>query len=165
MTAQAEGRKSWPHMTIMMVEAFDDTLLVGVHAGIETTGAGTFAESEDALDDAQLSGGGVHPRHGQPVVDNHTGTDDGASSIDGSGDQGHLQQRTQFVLVLDAGLGMDNATLVRQRHVRPRQHVPGNGLSKHFDAEGVCDDFLRFSFNVRVHERHVVVGRDAVAQS
>lgn len=146
-----------------LVEALDDALLVGVHSGVQSTWT-AFTESEDTLNDTQLGRRGVHARHGQPVVDNHARADDGTAAIDAARHERHLQQGTEFVLVLDARLRVHNAALVREGHVRARQDVSGDRLSKHLHAECVCDDFFRLSLQVRVDEGNVVVGGDHVAQ-
>lgn len=144
-------------------------LVEGLHHGVpkaalDVARPHTLAESEHALDNAQLSGGGVQSSDRHPVVDHHTRADERRSTVDGSSDQRHLQQRTQLVLVLYGGLGVDDSTLVAERAVRPDQHVLGDGLAEHLDAEDIGNDLLRLALNVGVHQRNVVVAANDVAQ-
>jgi hypothetical protein len=59
---------------------------------------------------------------------------------------------------------MHNAALIAQRHVASRQHVVGDRLPEHLDAQYICYDFLSFALNVRVHEGNVVVATYYVAE-
>ena len=52
---------------------------------------------------------------------------------------------------------MYQTTLIRQGTVRSDENVGGDGLSENFDFEGIGDDFFRFTVNIRVDERDVVV--------
>lgn len=135
-----------------------------LHCGVDVAGALALAESEDALDDAELCGGGVEARDGHPVVDDHAGADDVAAPVDGAGDEGYLQQAGQLVLVLDAGLGVHEAALVGQAHVAADQHVVGHGLAEDLDAQHVGNDLLRLALEIRMHQRDVIVGRNDVSE-
>lgn len=74
-------------------------------------------------------------------------------------------------------------TLIRYTCKRADQHVAGNGLAKHFHAQHVrynlnahtrhqqrarvpatFTDLFRFLVNVRMHQRHVVVARNHIAE-
>lgn len=135
-----------------------------LHCGVDVAGALALAESEDALDDAELCGGGVEARDGHPVVDDHAGADDVAASVDGAGHEGYLQQAGQLILVLDAGLGVHEAALVGQAHVAADQHVVGNGLAEDLNAQHVGDDLLRLALEIWVHQGDVVIGRNDVSE-
>jgi hypothetical protein len=144
-----------------LVERLDHSLLVG---SVDRARSHTLAKLEHRLHNAELSRGGVETSHGHPVVDNHAGADNGATTVHTAGHKGHLQQRTQLVLVLDAGLGVHDAALVAEAHVAAGQDVVRNGLSEHLDAEHVGDDLFRLALEVWVHEGDVVVGADDVAE-
>lgn len=133
-------------------------------SGVDGAGSHALAELEDGLHDAQLGGGGVEAGDGHPVVDDHAGADDGAAAVHAASHQGHLQQRAQLVLVLNAGLGVHNAALVAEGHVAARQNVVGDCLTEDLDAQHVGNDFFRLALQVRVHEGDVVVGADDISQ-
>lgn len=59
---------------------------------------------------------------------------------------------------------MHNAALVAQRHVAAHQHVIRDRLSKNLYAQHIGYYLLRLALNIRVHERHVVVGAYYVAE-
>eukprot|EP00983_Pelagomonas_calceolata_P028487 892696-Pelagomonas_calceolata.AAC.2 len=111
-----------------------------------------------------LGGGGVQAAEGRPIIHNQPRTHHVAASVHGSCHQGHLQQRAELVQVLDAGLGVHHAALVRQTAVAAHQHVAGHGLPEHLHAQHICHDFLRLAVHVGVDERHVVVARNAIPQ-
>jgi hypothetical protein len=75
-----------------------------------------------------------HTSNGHPVVDNHSRAYNGTSSVDATSDKRDLQQTRQLVLILDARLGMHNATLIAQRHVATRQDVVRDCLPENLDA-------------------------------
>lgn len=102
-------------------------------------------ELENAFDDRDLRGRGVQTREGRPIVHDKAGADDVATAVHRTGDHGHLQQRTEFLLVLDRGTRVHEAALVGQRTVATHKGVAGDGLTEHFDAERVSHDFFRFS--------------------
>lgn len=52
---------------------------------------------------------------------------------------------------------MHQTTLIRQGTVGSNENVGGDGLSENFNFEGIGDDFFRFTVNIRVDERDVVV--------
>ena len=142
-----------------------ETLHHGVlHARVDVAGALALAQSEDALDDAELRGGGVEAGDGQPVVDDHAGADDVASTVDAAGNQRHLQQARELILVLDARLGVDEATLVGEAHVASHEHVVGNRLAEHLDAEDIGDDLFRLALEVGVDEGNVIVCGNDIAE-
>lgn len=144
-----------------LVERLDHSLLVG---SVDRAGSVAFAELEHRLHDAELSGGGVEASYGHPVVDDHAGANNGATTVHTAGHERHLQQRAQLVLVLDAGLGVHDAALVAEAHVAAGQDVVRDGLAEDLDAEDVGDDLLRLALEIRVHEGDVVVGADDVAE-
>lgn len=118
-----------------LVETLHNALLVGI-ALSDTTGT-HLTQPEDTLDDAQLRRRRIQTRHGQPVVDDHAGADHGATAVDTTGDEGHLQQGGELILVADGGLGVNDTALVGEGHVGTGQDVVGHGLSEDFDAENV----------------------------
>lgn len=144
-----------------LVERLDHGLLV---RGVDRTRSHALAKLEDGLHDAQLGGGGVETGDGHPVIDNHSGADDGATAVHTAGDQRHLQQRAQLVLVLDTGLGVHDTALVAEAHVAAGEHIVGDCLAEDLHAQHVGDDFFRLALQIRVHERDVVVGADDVSQ-
>lgn len=121
-------------------------------------------ELEDALHDGDLGGRGVQAAEGCPVVHHEAGADDVATAVHRTSHNGHLQQRTELLLVLDAGARVHEAALVGQRRVAAHEGVAGHCLAEDLDAERVGHDLLRLAVQVRVHERHVVVRGDAVAE-
>ena len=132
--------------------------------GVDRARSHALAQLEDGLHDAQLGGGGVETGDGHPVVDDHSGADNGATAVHTAGDQRHLQQRAQLVLVLDAGLGVHDSALVAEAHVAAGQDVVGDCLAEDLDTQHIGDDLLRLALQVRVHERDVVVGADDVSE-
>ena len=56
------------------------------------------------------------------------------------------------------------ATHVAEHGVGADKGVAGNGLAEHLHAQRVRNNVLRLSVNVRVHQGHVVVARNDVAQ-
>lgn len=72
-----------------LIETLHDALLVPLHPLVQAS-RGTFAQSEDALDDTQLGRRRVHACDSKPVVHNHPCTHDGAATIHTAGDQRHL---------------------------------------------------------------------------
>lgn len=144
-----------------LVEGLDHGVLVG---GVDGRRTHTLAKLEDGLDNAELSGSSIQAGDGHPVVDDHTSTDDGRTSVDGTGDKRDLQQRTQLVLILDAGLGVDNTTSIAQAHVRANKHVVSNCLSENLDTQNVGNDLLGLTLQIRVNEGDVVVAANDIAE-
>lgn len=56
------------------------------------------------------------------------------------------------------------APLVCELAVTAHEGVARDGLPKDLDSQHVGNNVLRLSVNVGVHERHVIVAHDAVAQ-
>lgn len=123
-----------------------------------------LSQPKDTLHHTQLSGSGIHSGDRQPVINNHARPDDRGAAIDTTGDERDLEQTAQLVLVLDGGLGMDEAALVGQGHVGARQDVGGDGLAEDLDAQRVGDDLFGLALQVWVDEGDVVVGADDVAE-
>ncbi|KAG7137919.1 hypothetical protein HYQ46_008394 [Verticillium longisporum] len=122
------------------VERLDHGIL---HARVDVARSQTLAQPEHALNDAELRRRRVETRHRHPVVDHHAGADDVASAVHTARDERHLEQTAELVLVLYRRLGVHEAALVRERHVRADEHIVGNGLPEDLDAEHVGDDLLR----------------------
>ena len=76
----------------------------------------------------------------------------------------YLQQTTQLVLILDAGLRVHETALVGDDGIAADKHVVGDCLSENLNLKHVRDDLLRFSVDVWVDERDVVVARDHIAE-
>ena len=132
--------------------------------GVDRTRSHALAELEDGLHNAQLGGGGVETTNGHPVVDDHSGADDGATAVHTAGDERHLQQRAELVLVLDAGLRVHDTTSVAEAHVAAGQHIVGDRLAEDFNTQHVGDDLFRLALQIGVHEGDVVVGADDVSE-
>ncbi|KAF1738575.1 hypothetical protein CRV24_000501 [Beauveria bassiana] len=135
-----------------------------LHVGVDVTGSVAVAKAEDALNDGQLCGGGVEASDGQPVVDDHAGADDVAATVDGAGNEGHLEETRELILVLDARLGVNEAALIGKAHIGADEDVIGDGLAKDLDAEDVGDDLLGLTLEIRVDEGDVIVGGNDVAE-
>ena len=86
------------------------------------------------------------------------------TAVDRAGDERNLEQGRQLLLLLDRGLGVHKAALIADRAIAADEHVAGDRLAKHFDAEHVGDDLLRLLVEVGVHERDIVVACNAVAK-
>jgi hypothetical protein len=148
---------------------------VGTAAGGGQTGRGSQAidirtqnttalQFEDALNDTNFGGSGIQTTERAPVVDHETGTDDVRTSVDSTRHQRDLEQRAQFIEILDSGTGVNQASLVSDLAVRANQGVTSNRLAKHFNAKHIRYYVLGVSVQVGVHQGHVVVADDAVAQ-
>lgn len=75
----------------MPATALVETLHHGIlHARVDLARCHAFAQAEHTFDDTQLCGSGVKASHGHPVVDDHTGTDNVASPVDGTSNKRHL---------------------------------------------------------------------------
>ena len=156
------------------IKALDKRLLHAANLLPDTTTTSTTAasdarrpiltKSKHTLNNTQFRSRRIHARNSHPVIDDHTCADDGAAAIDAPGDEGHLQQTAQLVLVLDRGLWVDEPPGAGEGHVGAREDVGGDGLAEDFDAEGVGDDFFCFALQVRVDEGDVVVAADDVAE-
>jgi len=59
----------------------------------------------------------------RPIVDEQAGADQFRAAVDRAGEQRHLQQTAQLVLVLQRSLGVHEAALVREGCVRADEHV------------------------------------------
>lgn len=59
---------------------------------------------------------------------------------------------------------VDESAAVRERAERADERVARDGLAEDLDAEDVADDFFCFSVELGVHQRHVVVARDDIAE-
>ncbi len=76
----------------------------------------------------------------------------------------YLQQATKLVLVLNAGLRVHDATLIRDHGVTAHQHVVGDGLPEDLHLQHIRDDFLRFPVNIWVDQGNIIVARDDVPE-
>lgn len=144
-----------------LVEGLDHGVLVG---GVDGRGTHALAKLEDGLDNAELGGSGIQTGDGHPVVDDHTGTDDGRTSVDGTGNERNLEKRTQLILVLDAGLGVDDTTSVAQAHVGTDKDVVGDCLSENLDTQNIGNDLLGLALQIGVDKGDVVVAANDVAE-
>lgn len=124
-------------MATYLVETLHNTILI--NTGTTGTTGRHLAKSEHRLDNAQLGGCGVQSGNGEPVVDDHSGADDGRSTVHTAGHEGNLQEGGELVLVADWGLGVDDSTLVWEGHVRACEDVVGYCLTEDFYAEDVGD--------------------------
>mmetsp|Transcript_9594 Transcript_9594/g.40198 ORF Transcript_9594/g.40198 Transcript_9594/m.40198 type:complete len:314 (+) Transcript_9594:222-1163(+) len=133
------------------------------HVGHHRARVGVL-ELEDVLYDLQLRGRGVQPAERRPVVDDEPRADHVAAAVHRAGDERHLEQRRELVQVLDRGLRVHDASLVRELAVRPDENLPRHGLAENLYAQHVGDNLLRLLVDVGMDERDVVVARDAVSQ-
>ena len=127
-----------------LVKTLHNTLLVSSIAHPHTLRT-HLTQTEHTFHNAQLGSRRVQTGDGQPVVDNHAGADDGAAAVDAAGHERHLQQRGEFVLIADGGLGVDDAALVGEGHVGACEDVVGDGLSEDFHAEDVGNSIIYIS--------------------
>lgn len=130
-----------------------------------TGGLATRVELEYTLNHGHLSGGGIDSTEGCPVVDNHTGTNNVGTSVDGSRGQWDLEKLRQLIHLRDGSARMDQATLVGQGAERSHQEVTRNRGSEHLCLEGIYDDLLRLAVNVGVGQGNIVVSSANVTQS
>lgn len=86
-------------MATYLVETLHNTILI--NTGTTGTTGRHLAKSEHRLDNAQLGGCGVQSGNGEPVVDDHSGADDGGSAVHTAGHEGNLQEGGELVLVAD----------------------------------------------------------------
>ena len=139
--------------------------------------------TECCLNDADLCCSGVEPSKCAPVIHDEARADNIGSAVDctslhptstpahpnrpsqSTHHEGHLEQTAELVLVLHAGLWVDEAALVGDGAIRADEDVVGDGLAEDLDLEDVRDDLLRLAVDVGVHERDVVVACDHVAES
>ncbi|CAG9996609.1 unnamed protein product [Clonostachys byssicola] len=120
-----------------------------LHVGVDVAGSESLAEAEDTLNDAELGCGGVETSDGEPVIDDHAGADDIAAAL---------------VLILDAGLGVDQSALVREAHVTADQDVISYRLTENLDAQNIGDDLFSLALQIRVDQGYVVVRNNDVAK-
>lgn len=124
----------------------------------------SLTQSEHRLDNTQLSGSGIKTSNRQPVIHNHSSTNNTRTPVDGTGNEWHLEERGQLVLVLDRGLWVNDSSLVGESHVGADENIVGDGLAENLDTKHVGDDLLGFAFDIWVHEGDVVVADDDVAE-
>ena len=60
---------------------------------------------------------------------------------------------------------MDQSSVVADHTVSSDEHVVGDGVSEHFNTEGISDDFLSLLVKIGVDEGYVIVAGDAVTKS
>lgn len=125
-----------------LVKTLHNTLLIRLtHSQTLRT---HLTQSKHTLHNTQLGSRGIETRNSQPVVHDHTGADDGATAVHTTGDEGHLEQGGEFVLVTDGGLGVDDTALVGEGHVGACEDVVGDGLAEDFDTEDVGNTIVVF---------------------
>ena len=116
-----------------------------------------LTQSKHTFHNTQLGSRGIKTRNSQPVIHDHTSADDGATAVHTTGDEWHLEQGGEFVLVTDGGLGVNDTTLVGEGHVGACKDVVGDGLAEDFDAEDVGNTrvgfWLAFSFFLSLSKR------------
>ena len=57
---------------------------------------------------------------------------------------------------------MHKPTLIGEGAIATNQHVVCDGLAKYFDLEHISDDLFRFSINIWMYERDVVVASNHI---
>lgn len=60
---------------------------------------------------------------------------------------------------------MDQSSVVADHAVSTDKHVVSDGVSEHFNAKGISDDFFGLLVEIRVNECYVIVAGDAVTKS
>ncbi|KAH3664265.1 hypothetical protein OGAPHI_004617 [Ogataea philodendri] len=89
---------------------------------------------EYAFNDTELRSGGIETRNSNPVVNNHTCTNNGRSTVHGTCHQRNLEKRREFLLVLDRGLWMNQTSSVGESAIGSNKNVTGNGLSENLHS-------------------------------
>lgn len=59
---------------------------------------------------------------------------------------------------------MDDGALIGDGAVRPDEGIPGDSVPENFDPEGIGDDLLGVTVEVRMDEGDVVISGDDVAE-
>mmetsp|Transcript_94561 Transcript_94561/g.276341 ORF Transcript_94561/g.276341 Transcript_94561/m.276341 type:complete len:237 (+) Transcript_94561:58-768(+) len=123
-----------------------------------------LAKLEDALDDTQFRGSGVHTADRGPVVGDYARANDIAAAVDTAGRQGYLHELGELLQVLQRRPRVHQAALVRQHGEAPHQGVLRDARPEDVDLQRVRDRLLRLTVHVCVYQSHVVVAGDAVPQ-
>ena len=153
--------KATVHTGHCLVERLDHGVLV---CGVDVAWPVALTQPEDRLDDRELSRCRIEASDSHPVVDNHTGTDDRATSVHTTCNKRDLEQTRQFVLVLNRCLGVHDTALIAQRHVRACENVIRDCLPEDLHAKHICYYLLCLALDVRVYEGDVVVAANDVAE-
>lgn len=124
----------------------------------------SLPEPKHALYDTQFRGRRIQSRHRKPIINHHARAHHTTTPINTTSDKRYLQQRREFVLVQNGGLGVHDAALVGQRHVGADEHVVGDGLPEDVDAQHVGDYLFGFALEIGVYEGDVVVADYDVAE-
>lgn len=59
---------------------------------------------------------------------------------------------------------MHEPSVVADDTIGAHQHVVGDGVAEHFDAESVCNNLFCFLVQIGMDDRHVVVAGYAVSK-
>mmetsp|Transcript_126212 Transcript_126212/g.188335 ORF Transcript_126212/g.188335 Transcript_126212/m.188335 type:complete len:144 (+) Transcript_126212:316-747(+) len=59
---------------------------------------------------------------------------------------------------------MHHTSLIGKLAIRPHQRLSSHGLSKHFDAQHVGDDFFRLTIGIGMDQGNVIVGRNDISK-
>lgn len=86
------------------------------------------------FNDINLCAGGIQARKGRPIIDDQTGPQDIGATIDRPGHERNLQERWQFLNVIEGGPRMDHATLIGEFTVTSDNGLSGHRLTKDFHA-------------------------------
>lgn len=94
-----------------------------------------LAELEDRFDDGQFGRSGVESTKCDPIVDDHTGSDELGSSVACSGDDWDLKESGDFSLGLWWSTGGHEATVRAENAVAADERVLGETDTEYFHFE------------------------------
>ena len=118
----------------------------------------TSRQLEDTLHHRYFCSSSVESTKGNPIICHHPSTQHIGTAVDGSSDERHLQQTGKFLNILNGGTRVHHASLIGKLAVRAHQRLPSDSLSKDFHSQNIRNHVFRLSINIRMHQRHVIVG-------
>ena len=124
----------------------------------------TAVTDKDALNDSNLGGGGLETAEDGPVVGDYSGADSGVTTVDGTGDDGDLEEGRDLIHIGDGGTGVDDASEVGDDGVGADQGVLGDGGTEGLDLEGIADNLLGLAAEIGVDQADVIVADAAVTE-
>jgi len=119
---------------------------------------------KDTLDDGNLGGGGLETAEDGPVVGNDSGSNSGVTTVDGTGNNGDLEEGGDLVHISDGGTRVDNASEVGDDGVGADQGVLGDGGTEGLDLKGITDNLLGLTAQIGVDQADVIVADAAVTE-
>jgi hypothetical protein len=109
-------------------------------------------------------GGSLKPTKGSKIIGDEPTSDNLAAPIDCACAERHLEEGAELVQFLDGHHGMHDSTHIVEHGVAAHQRILGNRGLEGLDPQGVTDDLLGEPVDLGVHQGHVVVAGNAVAQ-